>query len=148
MALLLLLFSDLVWSHDLFSHEFTLVVLLEKKSELSAQSTCLLNCRFTVICLQRVSKIGRKVRKLDQWRDFLCQSFLTWLALSVPRITMPDSSLANTLQRNVKAAICYICFEFTNGRRPYIDHLFFLCALRHWTVYSPCSDIQRYCDNP
>lgn len=61
----------------LFSLEFTPVIFLEKKLELSARSACLLNCRFMFICPQKVSEIGRKVRKLDQSRDFLCHSFMT-----------------------------------------------------------------------
>lgn len=61
-------FQILVWGHNLFSHEFTAVVLLEKKS-LSARSACLLNCRFMVIHPQKVSELERKVRKLDQSRD-------------------------------------------------------------------------------
>lgn len=77
MTFIYLIFPTLVWGHDLFSQEFIPIVLLEKKSELSAQYACLLNCRFMVVSLQKVSEIGRKVRKLDQSGDFLCQSFMT-----------------------------------------------------------------------
>lgn len=70
MGFIYIIFPTRVWGHDLFSHEFIPVVLLEKKSELRARSACLLNRRFTVICLQKVSEIGRKVRKLDQSGDF------------------------------------------------------------------------------
>lgn len=75
MAFIYLIFPTRVWGHDLFSHEFIPVVLLEKKSELNARSACLLNHRFTVIRLQKVSEIGRKVRKLDQSRDFFMPEF-------------------------------------------------------------------------
>lgn len=77
MAFIYLIFLTRVWGHDLSSHEFIPVVLLEKKSEPSAQSACLLNRRFTVIRLQKVSEIGRKVRKLDQSGDFFNASFVT-----------------------------------------------------------------------
>lgn len=78
-----------------------------KRSRLHARPACLRNLQVQVLRLLKVSEIGRKVRKLDQSRDFFAPEFMTWRVLSASRITRPNSSLAAALQGD--AGSCRLC---------------------------------------
>lgn len=96
----------------------------------SARSACLLNCRFIVICPQKVSEGGKKARKLDRSRDFFTPGFYDITGTFCSQSNKTGPLLANTLQRNGIAATCHEGIDSTNWRRPQINHLFLPWALR------------------